>query len=73
MNEIPSSNPNTASRAPCNAYTAQAVMGKPAVDSISDPEESEEAGLPSKRDPHGLPLVPQPSHFKDDPLVSDCY
>lgn len=22
------------------------------------------------RDPHGLPLVPQPSRFKDDPLVS---
>lgn len=23
-----------------------------------------------KLDPHGLPLLPQPSSFKDDPLVS---
>lgn len=23
-----------------------------------------------KLDPHGLPLLPQPSNFKDDPLVS---
>jgi hypothetical protein len=26
-----------------------------------------------KRDFHGLPLVPQPSRFKDDPLVSKCF
>lgn len=24
---------------------------------------------PLKLDPHGLPLIPQPSDFKDDPLV----
>jgi hypothetical protein len=46
-------------------------MGKPNGDSISDLEKSDEATATLKVDPHGLPLVPQPSDFKDDPLVSD--
>lgn len=47
-------------------------MAKPTADSISDLEKSDElSGGTLKLDPHGLPLVPQPSDFKDDPLVSD--
>lgn len=43
---------------------------KPNVDSVSDLEKSDDATGALKVDPHGLPLVPQPSDFKDDPLVS---
>lgn len=44
-------------------------MGK---DSVSDVEKSDEASdVPLKRDTHGLPLVPPPSDFTDDPLVSE--
>jgi hypothetical protein len=65
MNESPPSNPY----ASCNAYIAQAKMEK---DSVFDVEKFDEASdLPLKRDAHGLPLVPRPSDFTDDPLVSD--
>lgn len=65
MDDSPPSNPY-----PCNAYIAQAVMRK---DSVSDVEKSDEASdAPLRRDAHGLPLVPRPSDFTDDPLVSDC-
>lgn len=38
------------------------------IEDGSDTKRSTEGGL--KLDPHGLPLLPQPSRFKDDPLVS---
>jgi len=44
-------------------------MGKPQTDNSSDLEKSDELVGIAKVDPHGLPLVPQPSDFKDDPLV----
>ncbi len=37
---------------------------------IEDGGEHKRALEGLKLDPHGLPLVPQPSRFKDDPLVS---
>lgn len=36
----------------------------------NDGENSSESTVGLKLDQHGLPLVPQPSNFKDDPLVS---
>jgi len=44
-------------------------MGTPQTDNSSDLEKSDELAGIVKVDPHGLPLVPQPSDFKDDPLV----
>jgi hypothetical protein len=40
------------------------VLGSSHADLCSDPAQV-------KRDSHGFPLVPQPSRFKDDPLVSN--
>jgi hypothetical protein len=38
--------------------------------SNSSNEDPERQSTDLKLDNHGLPLVPQPSRFKDDPLVS---
>jgi hypothetical protein len=37
---------------------------------LSDKESESNSAAELKRDSNGLPLVPQPSRFKDDPLVS---
>ena len=38
----------------------------------SDSKGSSSLGMCRRLDSKGLPLVPQPSRFKDDPLVSTC-
>jgi hypothetical protein len=41
-----------------------------AVNRIHDLEVSQHGLEIVKRDTHGLPLIPQPSDYSDDPLVS---
>lgn len=45
------------------------VNGICTIDSVVDIAKGDEIANP-KLDKHGLPLVPQPTPFSDDPLVS---
>lgn len=37
---------------------------------VTETDQPEKEGLAQRTDQHGLVLIPQPSHFRDDPLVS---
>lgn len=46
----------------------ESAQGEHLANTITEAEQLEKA-TPSRLDQHGLALIPQPSHFKDDPLV----